>query len=79
MRQELKDGEKKWSESEKMFSKKTVQMTTDIWKLKAEVEKQHHETEQLKTELAKNERGMTELQTQLGMIKMEDQVQLSNY
>ena len=50
-------------------------MITDIWKLKDEEEERSREVEQLKTELAKKESGMTELQTQLGMIKMEDQVQ----
>ena len=50
-------------------------MTTDIRKLKAEVEEERRETEQLKTELAKKESGMTELQTQLGIFKMEVRVQ----
>ena len=73
--QELKDGEKTWSEAEKKFSEEAIQMTTDLWKLREKVEERSQENERLKTELAKKESGMKELQTPLAMVKMEAQVQ----
>ena len=75
LRQELKDGEKTWSEVETKFSEKVVQMTKDLRKLRVEVEERSRETEQLKTELAKKDNGTKELQTQLEMTKMKVQVQ----
>ena len=39
--------------------------------MKAVVDEQSQENAWLKTELAKKENGMKELQTQLGMVKME--------
>ena len=50
-------------------------MTTDILKLKEELEDQRKENERMRTELTKKDNGMKELQTQLGMVKMEAQVQ----
>ena len=64
-----------WSEAEKKFSEEAVQITTNLWKLRAEVEERSQENESLKTELAKKESGMKELQTQMAMVKIEVQVQ----
>ena len=50
-------------------------MTTDLWKLREEVEERNQENERLKTESTKKDSGMKELQTQLAMVKMESQVQ----
>ena len=46
--QELKDGENVWMEAEKKFSEKAVQMTTDLSKVKDEVEERSQESDQLK-------------------------------
>ena len=51
-------------------------MTTELQKLKAELADQRTENEQLSTELTKKNNGMTELQAQLGRVKMESQVQV---
>ena len=48
---------------------------TDIRKLKEELENQQKENEWMRTELTKKDNEMKELQTQLGMVKMEAQVQ----
>ena len=50
-------------------------MTTDLWKLKAEVDEQSQENARKKMELAKKETVMKELQKKLGMVNMEAQVQ----
>ena len=57
-------------------------MTTDLRKLRAEldewspeIEEQNREIEQLKTEIARKDSDMKELQSQLTMAKMESQVQ----
>ena len=50
-------------------------MTTDLRKLRAEVEKLSQENEQMKTELAKKESRIKELQIQLATMKMEAQLQ----
>ena len=55
LQQELRDNEKTWLATEKKLSEEAVQMTTDIWKLKAELEDQQKENEQMKTELTKND------------------------
>ena len=51
-------------------------MTTELRKLRAELTDQRTENERLSTKLAKKNNGMTELQAQLGRVKMEAQVQL---
>ena len=75
LQQELKDGEKTWSEVEKKFSEEAVKKNIDLPKVRAEVEEWSEENDRLKTELARKESGMNELQTQMGMVKMESQVQ----
>ena len=76
LRQELRDGEKTWSDKEKKFSMEAVQMTTELQKLKAELTDQRTENKRLCTELTKKNDGMMELQAQLGWVKIEAQVQL---
>ena len=44
----------------------TEKITTDLNKLKAEVEEKKAETEKLKTELTRKSNGLIELQTRLG-------------
>ena len=51
-------------------------MTMELRKLRAELTDQQTENERVSTELAKKNNGMTELQAQLGRVKMEAQVQL---
>ena len=64
-----------WLEVEKKFSEEVVQMTTNLRKLKVVVDEQSRENAQLKTEFAKKKKGMQELQTQLGIIKLQAQMQ----
>ena len=71
LQQELRDNEKTWLATEKKLSEEAVQITTDIRKLKAELEDQWKENERMRIELTKKDNGMKELQTQLGLVKME--------
>ena len=70
-----------WSEAQKKFLEEAVQMTTNLWNLRAKVEEGNHEIEewnykieQLKMEIERKDCGMKELQSQLTIAKMETQV-----
>ena len=64
LRQELRDGEKTWSEKEKKFWEEAVQLTTNIRKLKAELEDHRKKNGRMKSELNKKDNGIKELRTQ---------------
>ena len=65
-----------WSSKETKFTEDVINLTTDVRKLKAEVEVKTAGTEQLKTELAKKDNALAELQSHLGRVQTESRLQV---